>query len=369
MQYIWSNPNWPAFTYDVTLVERYYQHFSVEARAIDMALSLIETIPREHITARALTDEIVSSLAIEGERVSYASLHSSLCSLLQIPTEMKGKVDRHSENLATLALDAATNRAHLSTERLMSWHALLFSDQAGLRPTRRGAFRTGPVFIVKQGKTVIYEGIPAGRIDAGMDELLRFINEDTSHTPMAKAAIASLWFVAIHPFEDGNGRISRAICEYILSKELKSSHRPYSISAAILQNRRDYYQLLEDITAQSASLDVTSYLVWTITMAVEAIREALDQFKHRMRLSALMKNLDSSRYNSRQLSMLYKLADRSVEGKLTTAKWAKMNKCSTAAAARDLQQLVNEGFLYPSGERGPQTGYLFDEQMIEKSEV
>ncbi|MCK9549028.1 MAG: DUF4172 domain-containing protein [Sphaerochaeta sp.] len=366
MQFIWSNPNWPAFTYDVTLVERYWQHFSVEARAIDMALGLIETAPRQHITARTLADEIVSSLAIEGERVSYASVHSSLCSLLEIPTDMKGKADRHSENLATLALDAATNSAVLSTERLQNWHALLFANQAGLRPKRRGEFRTGPVFIVKHGKTVIYEGIPADRIDAEMDQLLRFITEDTSHTPMAKAAIASLWFAAIHPFEDGNGRISRAICEYVLTKELKSSHRSYSISAAILKHRTDYYRLLEDITAQSASLDVTSYLVWTITMAVEAIREALGQFKHRMRLSALMKNLDSSRYNSRQLSMLYKLADKSVEGKLTTAKWAKMNTCSPAAAARDLGQLVSEGFLYPSGDRGPQTGYLFDENILDR---
>lgn len=366
MQYIWNNPTWPAFTYDAILVDRYYQHVSVEARAIDMALGLTETVPRERIFARGLTDEIVSSLAIEGERVFYASVYSSLCTLLQIPTETKGKTDRHSENLATLALDAATNRAQLSTERLMSWHSLLFSDQAGLRPQRIGEFRTRPVYMVKQGKTMIYEGIPAGRIDAEMDALFRFINEDTTHTPMAKAAISSFWFVAIHPFEDGNGRISRARGEYILAKELQSAHRSYSISAAILQNRRDYYRLLEDLSAQSASLDVTAYLVWTIAVAAEAIRNSRRELERRMSLASLMKNLDSWRYNSRQLSMLYKLADRSVEGKLTTAKWAKMNKCSTAAAARDLQQLVNEGFLYPSGERGPQTGYLFDETILDR---
>ncbi len=370
MQYIYNHPDWPEFTYDRVVVDRYYLHFSVEMRARTIVNSLMGTDQQKHLNARCLTEEIVSSLAIEGERTARASLYSSICERLEVPGETyTGAHDHHNENLATLYLDAVTNMEGLTTERLQRWHSLLFSAQGGLRPRRIGVFRSAPVYINKRGRETIYEGIGASMIDYEMNRLITFINEDDAHNSVAKAAIASLWLLAIHPFEDGNGRISRAMSEYILTKEGQTTTSSYSISATILKNRDHYYRLLEEITSQAASLDVTSYLVWHTEMAIEAIRSSLSELERRMRVVNLMKSLDSSQYNSRQLSMLYKLADGTFVGKLTTAKWAKMNKCSSAAAARDLQQLVNEGLLYPSGDRGPQAGYLFDEGIIDRLET
>lgn len=261
----------------------------------------METDQQKHLNARCLTEEIVSSLAIEGERTERASLYSSICERLEVPGETyTGAYDHHSENLATLYLDAVINREEMNSERLKRWHSLLFSAQGGLRPRRIGVFRSGPVYINKRGRETIYEGIAAGMIDHEMNRLITFINEDDTHNPVAKAAIASLWLLAaIHPFEDGNGRISRVMSEYILAKEGQTTSSSYSISATILKNQDHYYRLLEEITSQAASLDVTSYLVWHTEMAIEALRSSLSELERRMRVVNLMKSLDSSQYNSR----------------------------------------------------------------------
>ena len=180
-----------------------------------------------------------------------------------------------------------------------------------------------------------------------------------------KSAVAFLWFLCIHPFEDGNGRISRAIVDYLLSKGFNETHRVYSMSSLILKNRTEYYQLLQSISSQGESLDLTLWLVWNIEIAIQAKLEALNVYKKSVKLTHFMKNLDPSVYNSRELSMLFKLADGSFDGKLSTDKWAKMNKCSPAAASRDIQHLLQEGFLISSGDTGPKTGYFLDPALME----
>lgn len=195
-----------------------------------------------------------------------------------------------------------------------------------------------------------------------MQRLTGFINGK----PLVKSAIAALWFLCIHPFEDGNGRMSRAISDYVLSKGYGETHRVSSMSSLILKNRGEYYQLLQEISSQSEPLDLTNWLIWNIDIAIQAKQEAIKIYEKSVKLTRFMQNLDPSIYNSRQLSMLFRLAGGSFEGKLSTDKWAKTNKCSPAAALRDIQHLLQEGFLILSGDTGPKTGYFLDPVLLEK---
>jgi Fic family protein len=204
---------------------------------------------------------------------------------------------------------------------------------------------------------VIYEGLPPGNINLAMETLIGYINGACEEKPLVKSAIASLWFLCIHPFEDGNGRISRAIADYVLSVGFQDTNRVYSMSSLILKRRTEYYDLLQEVSSQAQSLDLTRWIVWNIDIAIQAKQDAINVFKKSVRLTRFMKSLDPSIYNSRQFSMLYKLADGTFEGKLSTDKWARMNRCSLAAASRDIQHLVRDGLLVPSGDMGPMTGY------------
>ena len=364
MSYIWNNPDWPASTYDVEKIEGYHASYELQKKATDIVFDILDPDIRDKMHAHSLTDEILSSLKIEGETISYDSVYSSICKRLDIHLETKAKSDRYAESISTLVLDATENLGALSTDRIKEWHHLLFSRMAGIRPKHIGEYRQSPVYI-GTGDNLIYEGLPTERIEKEMQQLIAFINEENEKKPLIKSAIASVWFLCIHPFEDGNGRISRAISDYVLSKGYGETHRVFSMSSLILKNRSDYYHLLHEVSSQSESLDLSKWILWNIDIAIQAKKEALKAYEKSVKLTHFMKNLDPSIYNSRQLSMLFKLADGSFEGKLSTNKWAKMNTCSPAAASRDIQQLLREGLLIPSGETGPQTGYFLNPALLE----
>lgn len=369
MSYIWNNPDWPSYTYDGEVVEKHQIHYELQKKATDIVFSIIDPDMRAKVHARSLTDEMLSSLAIESEKISYAHVYASICKHLDIKLETKATSDQYAESIATLALDATGNLEELSIERIIGWHSLLFSSMAGIKPKNIGSYRKGPVYISKgNGKNteIIYEGLPAERIESEMERLIGFINGENEEKPLVKSAIVALWFLCIHPFEDGNGRISRAIADYVLSKGYGETHRVCSMSSVILENHGEYYHLLHEISSQSESLDLSRWLVWYIDIAVQAKLEAIKVYEKSVKLTRFMKDLDPSIYNSRQLSMLFKLADGSFEGKLSTEKWAKMNKCSSAAASRDIQHLLLEGFLIPSGDTGPKTGYFLEPALLEK---
>ncbi len=368
MSYIWNNPEWPSYTYNEEQVAKQYEEYMLQKKATDIVFAMIDPDMRDRMHAQSLTDEIRASLEIEGESISYDSVYSSICKHLDIYLEKKAKSDRYAESISMLVLDATGNLDVLSIDRIQRWHSLLFSSMAGIKPRHIGEYRQGPVYISKgNGKKeeLVYEGLPFNRIPREMERLIAFINEENEKKPLIKSAIASLWFLCIHPFEDGNGRISRAIADYVLSKGFHETHRVYSMSSLILKNRDDYYRLLREFSSQAESLDCTKWLLWNIEIAIKAKQEALNVYKRSVKLTRFMKNLDPSIYNSRQLSMLFKLADGSFEGKLSTDKWAKMNKCSPAAASRDIQHLLKEGLLVPSGETGPKTGYSLNPNLLE----
>ncbi len=368
MSYIWDNADWPSYTYNADEVERRYQTYELQKKAADIVFSIIDPDLRSRMHARSLTDEILSSLEIEGEKISYNSVYSSICKRLDIYLETKTKSDRYAEDISKIALDATGNLEKLSISRIMQWHSLLFSSMAGIKPKTIGGYRQGPVYINAwsgRNPEIIYEGLPAERIDAEMERFIEFVNGENEKKPPVKSAVASLWFLCIHPFEDGNGRISRAIADYVLSKGFNETHRVFSMSSLILKHRTDYYQLLQEISSQSDSLDLTRWVLWNIDISIQAKLEAIKAFEKSVKLTRFMKNLDPSVFNSRELSMLFKLADGTFYGKLSTDKWARMNKCSPAAALRDIQHLLREGILISSGDTGPQTGYLLNPALME----
>jgi Fic family protein len=223
--------------------------------------------------ARSLTDEILASVEIEGENISYDSVYSCICKRLDVSLETKAKTDRYAEDISSRVLDATGNLEKISCVRIKSWHSLLFSSMAGIKPNCIGEYRKGPVYISKgnsRDSEIIYEGNPTDRIVIEMERLIRFINAENEKSPLVKSAIASLWFLCIHPFEDGNGRISRAISDYVLSKGFNETYRVYSISSLILKKRTDYYHLLNEFSSQSESLDVTQLLLWNIDITIQA---------------------------------------------------------------------------------------------------
>ena len=369
MSYIWNNSDWPSYTYDAQEIESHYGPYLLQKKATDIVFSIIDSDMRNRMHARSLTDEIVASLEIEGEKIAYEGVYSSICKRLDIYLETKSKTDKYAVDVSKIALDATGNLENLSTARIKGWHSLLFSSMAGIKPKVIGDYRQGAVYISKgNGKEaeIIYEGLPAERVDAEMERLISFINGENEEKPLVKSAVASFWFLCIHPFEDGNGRISRAISDYVLSKGFNETHRVFSMSSLILKYRTDYYHLLHSISSQSLSLDLTRWILWNIDIAIQAKLEAIKVYEKSVKLTHFMKTLDPSVFNSREMSMLFKLADGSFEGKLSTDKWAKMNKCSSAAASRDIQHLLQEGFLISSGDTGPKTGYFLHPELMEK---
>jgi len=363
MGYIWQNESWSDFNWDKTKVAKAYDQYLYQKGIADGTFAMLSDQSRQVMIAEILSKETVSSSSIEGVDLQYDSVYSSIIRQLDIDLSFKAKHDRNSESVSRLIIDANSNHSPLSIERILEWHRLLFDGVAkGFSPKNIGAFRTGPIYVMHRtprDSEIIYEGIPADSIDAEMNRLIGFINSDEEPNLLIKSAIASFWFVSIHPFEDGNGRISRAIADYILSIRSGSEFRPYSISDSITKDRKKYYDVLQ-VTQRSETSDITEWLIWYMDTVCRSLSDAVAICRSKLKVSSLMKSLDPNIYNSRQLVMLYHLADGSFFGKLTAEKWIKMTKCKRASATRDLSSLTEHGILIRMGDGGKGTYYVLN---------
>ncbi|WP_233608178.1 Fic family protein [Nocardia stercoris] len=262
-----------------------------------------------------------------------------------------------------MILDAATNSDQpMSTERLFGWHTALFpTGRSGLHRLRVGAWRTdesGPMQVVsgRVGREKVhFEAPPADRVDAEIARFLDWFNQDSDTPAVVKAGLAHLWFVTIHPFDDGSGRIARALGDLWLARSDESPRRFYSLSAQIQRDRHEYYTILE--ATQRGSLDVTEWLVWfleTLCRAIDAADRTVDdvlakaRFWHRWSEAAL---------NPRQIMLLNRLLDGDDRKKLTSSRWAHLTRCSQDTALRDINELVHLGILTRSSAGGRSTSY------------
>jgi Fic family protein len=318
---------------------------------------------RKEAELAALTLEVLKSSEIEGEKLDAAQVRSSLARRLGLETAGMVRAGRDVEGVVDMMIDATQNYGKpMSRERLFAWHASLFpTGRSGMRKIIVGAWRSdrhGPMQVVSgaAGKEKVhYEAPAAPRLRKEMSAFLAWANDTAEGTdPVLRAALAHLWFVTIHPFEDGNGRMARALAELWLARSDHSAQRFYSMSAQIRRERSDYYSILE--RTQGGTLDVTSWMEWFLAClgrAFDGTDAALAAVLRKARFWEKSARLPT---NERQRDMINRLLD-GFTGKLTTAKWAKLERCSHDTALRDIQDLIERGLLRKDHGGGRSTSY------------
>ncbi|HET7805430.1 MAG TPA: Fic family protein [Pseudolabrys sp.] len=318
---------------------------------------------RAEAVLRTLTEEVVKSSEIEGELLDRDQVRSSLARRLGIDIGALAPTDRHIDGVVEMMLDATTNyNQPLTADRLFGWHAALFpTGRSGMSKITVGAWRTqasGPMQVVSGAagrERVHFEAPQAPRLNREMGTFLDwFNNAETSLDPVLKAGIAHLWFVTIHPFEDGNGRIARAIADQQLARSENSAQRFYSMSAQISQERKIYYEILE--STQKADLDITSWLQWFLGCLDRAFNGAETILASVLKKAKFWELHMSESFNERQRAMINRLLD-GFEGKLTSSKWAGICKSSQDSASRDINDLLNRGILIKDAGGGRSTSY------------
>ena len=364
--YIWQSDDWPDWRYDIGVLA---QPLAEVSRAQGLLLGRLADVGfalRDQATLAALTDDVLKTSEIEGELLNPESVRSSIARRLGVDLGAVAPVDRRVEAVVEMVLDAtANNGAAITRERLFGWHAALFtSGYSGLNQIRVGQWRddaTGPMQVVSGPygrQRVHFEAPPAGRIEMEMNRFLEWANGSTEAPPLLKAGLAHLWFVTIHPFDDGNGRIARAVGDLFLARADGSPQRFYSLSAQIQRDRKDYYDILE--RAQQQSLDVTEWLRWflqTLHRAIDAAQQTVDGVLAKTRF---WRRWATTPMNERQVKLATALLD-GFNGKLTTSKWAAIAKCSTDTALRDIGDLVERGVLRKSDAGGRSTSYVLND--------
>lgn len=361
--YIYQHKNWPNFTWEIdSLIESLVSVSHRQGRLIGRMESLGMTLQSEAML-QSMTTEILKSNEIEGEVLDIDQIRSSIARRLGIDIAGLVPAERFVEGVVEMMLDATQNfKEPLTNERLFGWHAALFpTGRSGTQKIVVGDWRNNTsedpmqVVSVPMGKEKIhFQAPPSEVLPAEMARFLDWFNSNKETNSIIKAAIAHLWFVTLHPFDDGNGRIARTIADMQLARADGIPKRFYSMSAQIRIERKAYYEILEK--TQRGSTDITEWLIWFIeclNRALVASDRGLSTVVNKARFWDSIKNLD---LNDRQRKMINKLLD-GFEGKLTTSKWAKMCKSSPDTALRDINDLITKNILVKASNGGRSTNY------------
>jgi Fic family protein len=317
---------------------------------------------RQEAVLQTLTSDVLKSSDIEGEKLDAEQVRSSIARRLGLDIGASKPADRNVEGIVEMMLDATRHYDQpLSAERLFAWHASLFpTGRTGMTKIRAGAWRddsTGPMEVVSGpvGKEhVHYQALPAPRVDGEMRAFLEWFNANADSDPVLKAGLAHLWFVTIHPFDDGNGRIARTIADMALARSENSPQRFYSMSAQIRQERNAYYDILEE--TQKGTMNITPWMEWFLGCLGRAIDGSQTTLAAVLAKARLWEAIAGVAINDRQRLVLNRLLD-GFEGKLTTSKYAKLAKCSQDTALRDILPLVERGTLVRNPKGGRSTSY------------
>ena len=364
--YIWEKKDWPALTWDYESLSTLLASVSRKQGRLLGRMEGLGFGLRTEANLQTLTEDVVKSNEIEGERLNSDQVRSSIARRLGIDVGGLVPTDRVVEGVVEMMLDATGNyAAPLTTERLLDWHAAMFpTGRSGMRKIIVGAWRDdhdGPMQVVSGpvGKeTVHYEAPPAERIPEEMEQFLDWFARPGKMDPLLRAGLAHLWFVTIHPFDDGNGRIARAIADMALAREEQTGQRFYSMSAQIRRERKQYYALLE--RTQKGELDVTGWQDWFLNCLKRALGGAEDTLGTVLQKARFWQRFAAESLNERQIKVLNRLLD-GFEGKLTSSKWARLAKCSQDTAYRDILDLVERGALQKDPGGGRSTSYSLTE--------
>jgi len=358
-KYIYEHKNWTDFSWQDKLINAVFGEVRLmQGRIIGQMNSLGFSVKKE-ATLTALTLDIVKSSEIEGELLNYEQVRSSIARRLGINIAGLLPSNRHIEGIVEMMLNATQlYNLPLTEERLFGWHAALFpTGYSGPYKIEVGSYRTGDMQVVSgaMGKEKVhYQAVPPEHVKMEMDKFLEWFNNDNTLDPVLKAAIAHFWFIIIHPFDDGNGRIARAITDMLLACAENSGERFYSMSSQILIERKQYYEILQKV--QHSVGDITEWLDWFLHCLKNAML-ATENTTQKILQKAEFWNLhEQTAINERQRLILNKLFD-GFEGKLQTSKWAKITKTSTDTALRDIKDLVAKGILQQTKEGGRNSNY------------
>lgn len=361
-RFVWQDEDWPAWRYDLGALAGLLAKVSRAQGALLGRLTHLGMTLRDEANLAALTEDVVKTSEIEGEILKAASVRSSIARRLGVDIGALAPVDRHVEGVVEVILDATTQAAApLTAERLFGWHAALFpTGRSGMTPIAVGQWRSdaeGPMQVVSGPvgrRRVHFEAPGAASLEREVAQFLTWANAPTDEPLLIKAGLAHLWFVTLHPFDDGNGRIARAVGDLFLARSDGSPQRFYSLSAQIQRVRKDYYAVLEN--TQRGTMEVTAWLSWFLQTLEQALREAEASLAAVLRKARLWQQWAELPLNPRQVRILNRLLD-GFEGKLTSSMWATMARCSPDTALRDISALVALGVLRRAPGAGRNTSY------------
>ena len=360
--YLWEKQDWPTCTWDEQSLTRLLARVSREQGRLLGKMEGLGFDLRNEANLRTLTEDVVKSSEIEGETLAPDQVRSSIARRLGMDVGGLVPADRDVEGVVEMMLDATSNYTQaLSVERLFAWHASLFpTGRSGMNKIRVGNWRddsNGPMQVISGTigrERVHYEAPPADRIPDEMAKFLRWFEQPGDIDPLLIAGLAHLWFITIHPFDDGNGRIARAIADIALARSEKTGQRFYSMSAQIRLERTNYYDTLE--WTQKGELDVTQWQEWFLNCLLGAIEGAQEILSAVLIKSRFWERFAKEPLNERQIKILNRLLD-GFEGKLTTSKWAQIAKCSQDTAYRDILDLIDRKALQKDAGGGRSTSY------------
>jgi Fic family protein len=366
IEYIHGLPKWPKFEWDQGgLAGKLAAVRHRQGRLIGRMQALGFPL-REEAVLQTLTEDVIKSSEIEGDILDKDQVRSSIARRLGMEAAALPSADRDVEGVVEMMLDATQNyKEELTKDRLFGWRASLFpTGRSGMRKIIVGAWRdekSGPMQVVSNPhgrERIHYEAPVAGRLDGEMQGFLDWFNGTDDTDPVLRAALAHLWFVTIHPFEDGNGRIARAIADMSLARSEESTQRFYSMSAQIRLERNAYYDMLE--STQKGDLDITPWMEWFLGCLDRAFDGAEKTLAVVFRKAEFWKKHSSASLNARQRDILNRLLD-GFDGKLTSSKWAIIEKCSPDTALRDIADLIERGLLRKDEGGGRSTSYSLNE--------
>ena len=375
-KYIHQLPKWPAFYWDQQTLLKAVSAVRHRQGRLTGRMEALGFNLRKEATLTTLTLDVIKSSEIEGEVLNPDQVRSSVARRLGMDIAGLVPADRHVEGIVEMMLDATQKYDKpLTKERLFGWHAAMFPTgrsgtpaygrpSAGRGKIRAGAWRDNtrddPMQVVSgpMGRErVHFEAPEAEQLEKMMKAFLKWFSQEMSLDPVVKAGIAHMWFVTIHPFEDGNGRIARAIADMQLARSDESEQRFYSMSAQIRKERNDYYAMLEQ--TQKGNLDLSEWLSWFLACLERSMVATEDTLAGVLRKAKFWQTHASTEMNARQKNILLRLFDN-FDGNLTTSKWAKMTKSSHDTALRDIQDLIQKGILVKGIEGSRSTVYLLN---------
>ena len=362
-KYIYQYSNWPDFTWDDKEIQALLGKVRHLQGKLFGQMSVLGFSVKEETMLSTLTLDVLKSSEIEGEILNYEQVRSSIARKLGLNYAGMVYSDRYVDGVVEMMLDATQNyRQQLDDERLFGWHAALFpTGRSGMFKIDVACYRSGEMQVVSgaMGKEKVhYQAPPPLKVKFEMDRFIEWFNNEKKLDLVIKSAIAHFWFIIIHPFDDGNGRIARAISDLLLVRSDESSQRFYSLSNQILQERKVYYEVLQK--TQFSDGDVTEWLTWYLNCLYRSLKSSEESIKKVLYKTEFWDKHKDTVLNARQRLMLNKLFD-GFEGKLKSSKWAKIAKCSSDTALRDIKDLMDKGILKQEKSGGRSTNYELNE--------